>query len=181
MLLSAERPNRGSLCLSMTKGHAAALYGLVQAVLPASDWNMCKRTIVVPQELGRSSSFPRQIPGWRYRVTNSRPRRHTRPSRSEYNECNRGTAKRRKRSAAGWAARSRSTLIVLMKPGNWSRRTRWREGKTERGCLVLDPGPGTTSEASYLEPRITVTTQDSSPGMQHLAVWQTHHQRNRML
>ena len=23
----------------MTKGHAAALYGLVQAVLPASDWN----------------------------------------------------------------------------------------------------------------------------------------------
>ena len=31
---------------------------------------------------------------------------------------------------------------------------------------MLDPGPGTTSEASYLEPRITVTTQDSSPGIQ---------------
>ena len=76
------------------------------------------------------------------------------------------TAKRRQRSAAGWAAGSRSTLIVLMKPGNWSRRTRWREGKTERGCLVLDPGPRNTSEASYLEPRITVTTQDSNPGIQ---------------
>ncbi len=63
MLLSAERPNRGSLCLSMTKGHAAALYGLVQAVLPASDWNMCKRTIVVPQELGRTLFAPRRIPG----------------------------------------------------------------------------------------------------------------------
>ena len=115
------------------------------------------------------------------RVTNSRPRWRTRPPRSERNECNRGTAKRRKRSAVGWAAGSRSTLIVLMKPGNWSRGTRWREGKTERGCLMLDPGPGNTSEASYLEPRITATTQDSSPGSQRLAVWRTHHLRNRML
>ena len=115
------------------------------------------------------------------RVTNSRPRRRTRPPRSERNECNRGTAKRRKRSAVGWAAGSRSTLIVPMKPGNWSRGTRWREGKTERGCLMLDPGPGNTSEASYLEPRITVTTQDSSPGSQRLAVRRVHHQRNRML
>jgi hypothetical protein len=32
---------------------------------------------------------------------------------------------------------------------------------------VLDPGPGNTSEASYSESRITVTTQDSSPGVQH--------------
>ena len=52
----------------------------------------------------------------------------------------------------------RSTRIVLMKPGNWSRRTRWREGKTERGCLMLDPRPGNTSEASYSESRINVTT-----------------------
>ena len=124
--------------------------------------------------------LPRRIPGWRYRVTNSRPWWRTRPSRSENDECNRGTAKRRKRSAAGRAAGSRSTLIVLMKPGNWSRRTRWREGKTERGCLMLDPGPGNTSEASYLEPRITATTQDSSPGSQRLAVWRIQHQRNRM-
>ena len=124
-------------------------------------------------------SFPRQHPGRRYRVTNSRPRRRTRPSRSENNECNRGTAKRRKRSAAGWAAGSRSTLIVLMKPGNWSRGTRWREGKTERGCLMVEPGPGNTSEASNLESRITVTTQDSSPGLQ-LAAKRIHHQRNRV-
>ena len=96
-------------------------------------------------------------------------------------ECNRGIAKRRKRSAARWAAGSRSTFILPMKPGNWSRRTRWREGKTERGCLMLDPGPGNTSEASYSETRITVTTQDSSPGLQRLAVRRTHHQRNRML
>ena len=135
------------------------------------------------------SRFPRNLgapvvslenPGWRHRVTNSRPRRRTCPPRSEQNKCNRGTAKRRKRSAAGWASGSRSTLIVLMKPGNWSRTTRWREGKTERGCLVLDPGPRNTSEASNLEPRVTVTTRDSNPGMQQLVAWRNHHQMNRM-
>ncbi|NIS79278.1 MAG: hypothetical protein GTO14_03450 [Anaerolineales bacterium] len=46
----------------MTRGHAAAPYGLVQAVLPASVWNMCKRTIEVPQELGRSCCFLGNIP-----------------------------------------------------------------------------------------------------------------------
>ncbi len=51
-------------------------------------------------------------------MTNSRPRRRTRPPRSERNECNRGTAKRRKRSAAGWAAGSHSVLIVPMKLAN---------------------------------------------------------------
>ena len=68
MLLSVERPHRGSLCRWMSRGHAAALYGLVHAVLPASDWNMCKRTMVVPQELGRtlfvsSANSRLEIPG----------------------------------------------------------------------------------------------------------------------
>ena len=31
-------------------------------------------------------SFPQRNPGWRYRVTNSRPRRRTRPPGSEKNE-----------------------------------------------------------------------------------------------
>ncbi len=120
MLLSVERPSRGSLCLSMTRGHAAALYGLVQAVLPASDWNMCKRTIVVPQELGRTLFAPRRNPGWRYRVTNSRPWRRTRLPGSETNEWIRGTAKRRKRSAARWVAGSHSVLIVPSKLANFT-------------------------------------------------------------
>ena len=51
-------------------------------------------------------------------MTNSRPRRRTRPPRSERNECNRGTAKRRKRSAVGRAAGSHSVLIVPSKPAN---------------------------------------------------------------
>ena len=62
MLLSVERPNCGSLCFWMTKGHAAALYGLVSAVLPASVWNMCKRMSEVPQELGRSCCLLGNIP-----------------------------------------------------------------------------------------------------------------------
>ena len=155
--------------------------GLVQAVLPESK-NMSKRTIGVPQELGRSCSSPRLIPGWSYRVTNSRPRRWVLVRRgAKRTSANRGTTKRRQRSAVGWAAGSHSTLIVPRKPGNWSRGTRWREGKTVRGCLMLDPGPGTTSKALYLETRITVTTQDSKPGIQRLVVWRIHHQRNRML
>ncbi len=46
----------------MTKGHAAAFYGLVHAVLPASDWNICKRTIEIPQELGRSFRLLNETP-----------------------------------------------------------------------------------------------------------------------
>ena len=90
------------------------------------------------------------------------------------------TSHAKETKCGGMAAGSRSTLIVPTKPGNWSRGTRPREGKTERGCLMLGPGPGTTSEASYSEPRINVTTQDSSPGLQRSAAWRIHHQRNRM-
>ena len=85
----------------MTKGHAAALYGLVQTVLPASVWNMANGSLRFPRNLGESYFFCSSvIPGWRHRVTNSRPWRFTRPPRSEHNECTRGIAKRRKRSAA---------------------------------------------------------------------------------
>lgn len=139
MLLSFESPFVGAFAFVVPRATLLHRNGLVRAVLPESDGNMCKRTIEVPQELGRSSLLPRQHPGWRHRVTNSRPRRRTRPSRSERNECNRGTATRRKRSAVGWVARSRSTLIVLMKPGNWSRRTRWREGKNRKGVSGVGP------------------------------------------
>ena len=54
MLLSVERLKRGSLCLVMTRGHAAALYGLVQAVLPASVWNMANELLRFPRNLGES-------------------------------------------------------------------------------------------------------------------------------
>ena len=153
MLLSVERPNRGSLCLSMTRGHAAAPYGLVQAVLPASDWNMCKRTIVVPQELGRTLFAPRRIPGRRYRVTNSRPRRRTHPSRSEENECNRGTAKRKETKCGGKGDRKSQHPHITVEAGEVIPvATLWRKGKTARGCLVVSPSGGNMAKTSSFEP-----------------------------
>ena len=157
MLLSAERPFVGAFAVCIPGATLLHCIGLVHAVLPASDWNIANEQLRFPRNLGDPDASSAN-PGRRYRVTNSWPWRRTRPPKSEHNECNRGIAKRRKRSAARWAAGSRSTFILPMKPGNWSRRTRSREGKTERGCLMLDPRPGNTSEASYSEPRINVTT-----------------------
>jgi len=83
MLLSFERPFVGAFAFEIPRAMLLRRSGLVQAILPESDGNMCKRTIGVPQELGRSGLVSSEIPGRRYRVTNSRPRRCTRPSRSE--------------------------------------------------------------------------------------------------
>ena len=86
MLLSVERPNRGSLCLLHDQGpRCCARNGLVQAVLPESDWNMANGQLRFPRNLG-DPVVSSANPGWRYRVTNSRPWRRTRPPRSEHNE-----------------------------------------------------------------------------------------------
>ena len=158
MLLSAERPNRGSLCFLHTKGQVAALYGLVRAVLPASVWNMADGLLRFPRNLGESyflllGNSRLEIPGYQLQAlpvhSSGRERKqrvHPRYRQAKETKC------------GEMAVGCRSTRIVLMKPGNWSRRTRWREGKTERGCLMLDPRPGNTSEASYSESRINVTT-----------------------
>ena len=45
---------------------------------------------------------------------------------------------------------------------------------------MLDSGPGITAEALYSEVRVTITTQDSNPGLQHFAAWRIPHQKNRM-
>jgi hypothetical protein len=46
----------------MTKGHVAAPQWSGVTILPASVWNMCKRTIGVLQELGRSCRFLSEVP-----------------------------------------------------------------------------------------------------------------------
>jgi hypothetical protein len=48
--------------------------------------NMSEWTIGIPQELVRSRRFLSNIPGWRYRVTNSGLWRRTRPPQSENSE-----------------------------------------------------------------------------------------------
>jgi hypothetical protein len=54
MLLSFERPFVGAFAFEIPRATLLHRNGLVPAVLPESDGNMCKRTIEVPQELGRS-------------------------------------------------------------------------------------------------------------------------------
>ncbi len=84
MLLSDERPNRGSLCLVMTKGHVAALYGLVRAVLAASVWNMADGLLRFPRNLGESYFFaPRQFPVGDTGLPTPGLGGRTRPPRSE--------------------------------------------------------------------------------------------------
>ena len=61
MLLSVERPIVGAFAVHIPRATLLHFIGLVQAVLPDSK-NMCKRTIGVPQELGRSCCFLGNIP-----------------------------------------------------------------------------------------------------------------------
>ena len=53
MLLSVESPFVGAFAFVQPRATLLHFSGLVQAVLPASDWNMCKRITEVLQELGR--------------------------------------------------------------------------------------------------------------------------------
>ena len=62
MLLSVERPFVGAFAVVQPGAMLLHRNGLVQTVLPASDWNMCKRTIEIPQELGRSFRLLGNIP-----------------------------------------------------------------------------------------------------------------------
>jgi hypothetical protein len=62
MLLSFERPFVGAFAVLVPGATLLHRNGLVFAVLPESDWSMCKRTIGVLQELGRSCRFLSEIP-----------------------------------------------------------------------------------------------------------------------
>ena len=62
MLLSLERPFVGAFAFEIPGATLLHRNGLVRAVLPGSDWNMGKRTIGVPQELGRSCRLHGSIP-----------------------------------------------------------------------------------------------------------------------
>ena len=86
MLLSFERPIVGAFAFVIPRATLLLLNGLVQAVLPESK-NMRKRTIGVPQELGRScrllgNSRP-ELPGYQLQASAV----GARPPRSEKNEC----------------------------------------------------------------------------------------------
>ena len=62
MLLSVERPFAGAFAFRSPRAKSRHCNGLVLAILPASEWNMCRRTIGVLQELGRSCRFLSEVP-----------------------------------------------------------------------------------------------------------------------
>src|SRR6516164_5213376 len=128
MLLSVERPFVGASAVRIPGATLLHRNGLVPAVLPASTEHG-ERTLGVPQEPGRSCRLLRELPAGDTGITTpgldgALVRRGAKRT-SERG----GTAKRRQRSAAGWAAGGRSALIVPSKQGNSPRRTLWREAK----------------------------------------------------
>ena len=72
---------------------------------------------------------PQRNPGWRYRVTNSRPWRLTRPPRSEINEWTLRYRQAKETKCGEMAVGCRSALIVPLKQGNSPWRTQWRKAK----------------------------------------------------
>jgi hypothetical protein len=135
MLLSAERPFVGALALRITGAAPRHRNGLVPAVLPASTEHG-ERTLGVPQEPGRSCRFLCEIPAGDTGSTTPGPGGALVRQGAKRTSGRGGTAKRRKRSAAGWAARGRSALIVPLKQGNSPRRTLWREARRQSAVLT---------------------------------------------
>ena len=120
MLLSVERPNRGSLCLSMTRGHAATPYGLVQAVLPASVWNMADGSLRFPRNLGdpvaSSATSRTETPGYQLQAlaVHSSVKERTQRVNPRYRQA-------KETKCGGTAAGRHSVLIVPTKLANSTR------------------------------------------------------------
>ena len=90
----------------------------------------------VPQEPGRSRRLHTNDRAGQPGKSVQASRRSATRLEERRSERTRGTAKRRQRSAAGWAAGSRSALIVPMKQGNSPRRTLGREAKRRPADLI---------------------------------------------
>ena len=118
MLLSSEIlssqgafavPIAGAMLLLLTRSGASSPAGVEEHV-QTDDWGSPGTWEILLS--------PRQNPGWSTGSTTPGFGGCTRPPRSEHNEYHRGTTKRRKRSAVGWASGSHSALIVLLKLAN---------------------------------------------------------------
>src|SRR6516164_9139324 len=128
MLLSAERPFVGAFAVRIPRATLRHRNGLVPAVPPASTEHG-ERTIGVPQELARSCRLLSELPAGETGSTTPGPDGALVRRGANRTSGRGGTAQRRQRSAAGWAAGSRSALIVPRKQGNSPRRTLWREAR----------------------------------------------------
>ena len=129
MLLSSERPFVGAFAFCVPGATLLRCNGLTQAVLPESDWNMANGSLRFPRNLGESYSCSSAIPGWRYRVTNSRLWQCTRLAESENNEWQPRYRQAKETKCGEMAVGCRNALIVPSKLGNSPRRTQWRKAK----------------------------------------------------
>jgi hypothetical protein len=173
MLLSVERLFAGASAVLIPGAALQHRIGLVPAVLPASTEHG-KRTVGVPQELGRSCRLLCEFPAGDTGITTpgldgTLVRRGAKRT-SERG----GTAKRRKRSAAGWAAGSRSDLVVPLKQGNSPRRTLWREAKRQSVGSI----EGNMLNTSRF---LRMSTELGRIATGTLRGWRIYRLRNRML
>ena len=121
MLLSAERPHRRSLCTWAFRGHAAAPQWSGASSPAGVGWEHVQTdnsgSPGTWENPVRSSARSRpEIPGQQLQALAAHSSSRERTQRVNA----RGIAKRRKRSAARWAAGSHSVLIVPMKLANFT-------------------------------------------------------------
>ena len=173
MLLSVERPFVGAFAVRIPGATLLHRNGLVRAVLPASIEHG-ERTLGVLQEPGRSCRILGEIPAGDTGLTTpgldgALVRRGAKRT-SERG----GTAKRRKRSAAGWAAGSRNALIVTLKQGILLQRTLRREAKRQ--------STGSTEGNTLNTSRFSrMSTELGRIATGTLQGWRLCRRRNRML
>ena len=173
MLLSVESPKRGSLCLTMTRGHAAA-----------PSWSGASSPAGVGLEHVQTDN--RDSPGtWENPVRSSANSRQETPGYQSPGPCGslvRLGAKQRvqpryrqakETKCGGMAAGRRSALIVLMKQGNSPWRTLWRKAKRRPADLIEGNMPNT----SRFDQHVHVTRLDSYGDHRG---WRTCRSRNRM-
>jgi hypothetical protein len=173
MLLSVERPFVGASAVLIPGAALQHRTGLVPAVLPASTEHG-KRTPGVPLEPGRSCRFLCEIPaGDTGLTTPGLGGALVRRGAKRMSERG-GTAKRRQRSAAGWAAGSRSALKVPLKQGNSPRRTPSREAEHQPAGLT-EENMLNTSRFSRMSTELGRTATGTLRG------WRICRLKNRML
>ena len=139
------------LLCGMTRGHAAALYGLVQAVLPASVWNMANGSLRFPRNLGESyflllGNSRLEIPGYQLQALAA-----DLSARERNNELNPRYRQAKETKCGETAVGCRNALIVPLKLGNSPWRTQWRKAK-RRPAESIEGNMLNTSRFSCMSP-----------------------------
>src|SRR6516164_4863010 len=143
MLLSAERPFVGAFAVRIPGATLRHRDGLVTAVLPASTEHVRTDNRGSPGTC-EILSPPQRAPGRETGSTTPGPGGALVRRGANLTSGRGGTAKRRRRSAAGRAAGSHSALRVPMKRGNSPRKTPWREARRQ----PADPTEGNRPNTS---------------------------------